>query len=173
MNKRKRERVWEISLAASYRKFSKAISRRPHTSQSYKRVLLKCQNMNFDRARTNEATTKKQSDGARASYFRTGSSEKRRHCARARTLWTFCQGDLGHPSSSPPRDSVPPLRGGRLSRERDIVIFFSFLFVTNRLGRDMRCRRERLFIITMLYLFHPPTDLPISQKYARAKISYK
>uniref|UniRef100_A0A8D8JIX7 (northern house mosquito) hypothetical protein n=1 Tax=Culex pipiens TaxID=7175 RepID=A0A8D8JIX7_CULPI len=124
MNKRKRERAREISLPTSYRKFSKAISRRP--SQSYKRVLLKMSKYEFRTSQNKRSSNKNISDGARASYFRTGSSEKRRHCARARTLWTFCQGDLGHPSSSPPRDSVPPLRGGRLSRERERYCYFFF-----------------------------------------------
>lgn len=144
----------------------------PHTSQSYKRVLLKCQNMNFERARTNEATTKS-SDGARASYFRTGSSEKRRHCARARTPWTFFRGIWDTPlpevSSSPPPGLCAPSARRQTQREREILLFFSFLFVTNRLGRD-DIAGERDYLLLLCCTFStPPTDLPISQTQTRAR----
>lgn len=93
--------------------------------------------------------------------------------ARARALLGRFSGGFGTPlcrrcRRRPPRDSVPPLRGGRLS-EREILLFFSFLFVTNRLGRD-DIAGERDYLLLLCCTFStPPTDLPISQTQTRAR----
>lgn len=121
----------------------------------------------FRTSQNKRSSNKNISDGARASYFRTGSSEKRRHCARARTLWTFCQGDLGHPSSSPPLGLCAP-SARRQTQPREILLFFfSFLFVTNRLGRDMRCRREIIYYYYVVPFPTPDRPSNISNKRAR------
>lgn len=93
--------------------------------------------------------------------------------ARARALLGRFSGGFGTPlcrrcRRRPPGTLCPLCEEADSARERDIVIF-SFLFVTNRLGRD-DIAGERDYLLLLCCTFStPPTDLPISQTQTRAR----
>uniref|UniRef100_A0A8D8C954 (northern house mosquito) hypothetical protein n=1 Tax=Culex pipiens TaxID=7175 RepID=A0A8D8C954_CULPI len=90
--------------------------------------------------------------------------------ARARALYgRFARGIWDTPRRRPPGTLCPLCEeADSAERERDIVIFFSFLFVINRLGRDMRCRREIIYYYYVVP-FPPPPDRPSNISNIRAR----